>query len=285
MLESMVSDICGADILVSISKILTLNLFDENSVFGSIMGVIRPLYEGIKVFGVMLLFIYFLVSLIDKSCTENVSLEQMGRQFVMLIVAKLLIDHGFYLMESLFSFGSEATKMVDVHSFATTEMDVQALVNTFLTQSEDGLPSILKALNVSYVLVFCQLLLPWLGSWLMRLAVFVVGFSRLIEIYTRAALCPIALADFFQHGLQGAGWRFLKSFLAICLQGLTMMIIMAVFSVLFSHVPDIVRLIYGDPEGGVNLFFYIGIFLMIYASTVMLLFKSLTLTKELVGVA
>ena len=78
------------------------------------------------------------------------------------------------------------------------------------------------------------------------------------------------------NGFQGSGWRFLKAFLAVCLQGAVILCIGAVFSALM---PVIFNL------GGETTFFSaMGRYFAILAAAVMLMFKSLSLTKEFVGV-
>lgn len=277
---AMMQDICGADILNSITRLLDVDLFAD----GNIAPLVESLFNNMRFLGVSLLVIYFMCAMIDKGSTENFTLEQFGRLLAMMVASKYLIDHGFELMQHLFSFGNEALGMISLGNIANATMDSEALLNDYLESTKQGLPTILQVLQVHHILVFGMLLLPWAFSWIMRMSVFVVVFSRIIEIYVRAAVCPIALADFFQNGLQGSGWRFLKSFLAVCLQGLMILIIMMVFGYVFSCIPDLMDAIYGADRTD-NLFYYLGIILCVEGSTVMLLFKSLGLTKEVLGVA
>ena len=104
----------------------------------------------------------------------------------------------------------------------------------------------------------------------------IICYTRLIEIYIRAAFAPIAFSDFFHNGFQGGGWRFLKSFLAVCLQGAVILCIGAIFGALM---PVIFNL-----GGDTTFFSAMGRYFAILAAAVMLMFKSLSLTKEFVGV-
>ena len=128
------------------------------------------------------------------------------------------------------------------------------------------------------LILWFYLLLPWVGQWIMKLCISVICYTRVVEIYFRATFAPIALADFFHSGLQGSGWRFLKSFLAVCLQGGTILVIAILFSALTAqHITNVDQVVK-------DLIPFIGVYLAFGASAVMLMFKSLSLTKELVGV-
>ena len=84
------------------------------------------------------------------------------------------------------------------------------------------------------------------------------------------------MSDFFHSGLHGSGWRYLKSFLAVALQGALILVIGMIYSALFKG------LILDQTD---NLLLFLGKYIIIYASAVMLMFKSLPLSKELVGVS
>lgn len=275
MLEGMVKDICGGDIFANITNVLGINLFDQSGTYSTIFSAIETIQSAIVTVGVMMMFIYFCVSLVDKCSSDNFSWEQLWRQLALLVATKYLMEHGFELFNTLFQIGLAVTAKVQADiSVPTTTMDAAALVEAF--KASLNMPKICEVLYIDNIVVFCQLLLPWLGSWLMRLAVSIICYSRIIEIYVRAAMSPIALADFFNHGLQGSGWRALKSFFAVSLQGAVILIIAIIYSKIFETL---------TLDESVGLFSYIGIFLVIYASAIMIMFKSLSLTKELVGVA
>lgn len=275
MLENMVQDICGGDIFSSITDILAINLFDKTGPYQPVITTIETIQNAITTVGVMMLFIYFCVSLVDKCSSDTFSWEQLWRQLALLVATKYLMEHGFELLNLLFQIGLSVTAEVQADiTVPVTTMDAAAMIAAF--KESLNLPKICEILFLDNIIVFCQLLLPWLGSWIMHLTVSVICYSRIIEIYVRAAMSPIALADFFNNGLQGSGWRSLKSFLAVSLQGAVIFVIAIIYSKLFVSL---------NLDESMGFFSYLGVFLVIYASSIMLMFKSLSLTKELVGVA
>lgn len=276
LLIGMLNDICGSDIFNSIFETLTINLFSDGGTYSVALGYVRSLHESvIKPLAIMLMFIYFIIALVDKFSSENFTWEQLWRQLAMLLAAKFLIEHGFELLELLFDIGMTLTANIQestgYYGDTTGEVEnAKEIINSF--REGMGATGIFKTLADLVMILF--LIFPWLFSWIMRLCVSIICYTRVIEIYIRAAFAPVALSDFFHSGLQGAGWRFLKSFLAVCLQGAMILVIAVIFSALIKQIA-------ADDQ---NLFTFIGKYIAFFASAIMLMFKSLSLTKELIGV-
>lgn len=275
MLENMLKDICGPDIFSSIYDTLSVNLFSSSGKFSIVLDAIRMLYNVVMPIGVFVMFIYFIVSLEDTLASENFTWEQLWKKLAMLLVAKIVMEHGFELMELLFNVGmaiaAKINNAVVGEDIQELTFDAKAMIESF--RAELGMTGLLKVL--ADIILFIYLLLPWLLSWLMRLAISLICYSRVIEIYVRAVMAPIALSDFYHGGLQSTGWRFLKSFFAVSLQGATILLISIIFSLLMRTITA------ADASHPMA---FIGSYLAFYGSAVMLMFKSLPLTKELVGV-
>lgn len=278
MLENMLVDICGMDIFDSIFETLSINLFSSGGKFSAALSVVSRLNKNvIQPIAVMLLFIYFMIALVDKMSSENFTWEQLWRQMAMLLAAKYLIENGFDLLKLLFELGMAVASKVESFTVSlsqnpdsgVTDETAKVIIEGF--KEGLGLGGIMKVFES--MILFIYLLIPWLLSWIMRLCVSIICYSRIIEIYARATFAPIALSDFFHSGLQSGGWRYLKNFLAVSLQGAMLLVIAVIFSALFKQLTV-------DEQ---NLFSFIGTYLAFFASAIMLMFKSLSLTKELLG--
>ncbi len=273
ILESMLNDICGSDLFASIYETLSINLFSSEDAYGGIYLAVRALYNTIMPIGVMMLFVYFMIALMDKLSSETFTWEQFFRQLAMVLAAKFLMEHGFQILETLFGIGLAITAKVSAVSnpdMGQVDIQAQTLIRDFLSAA--NFTGVFKIFGE--LLLMLYLIIPWALSFLMRLAISIICYSRVVEIYARASLAPIALSDFFQSGLQGAGWRFLKNFLASCIQGAMILVIAIVFSHLYAAV------VISDSTNMITL---AGKYLAFYASAVMLMFKSLPLARELVG--
>lgn len=276
MIKGMVNDLCGKDLFKDIMDTLEVNLFSSDGNYSAAVALVEDLYFSvIQPIAIMLMIIYFLLALVDKMTSENFTWEQMGRQMCMFLASFYLINHGFEILELLFQLGLSLT--TQVNALVEESLDpvdgttrVQSVIDTF--KDTINVPNFLKD-----ICLFVYLLIPWALSWIMGLVVKIICYTRVIEIYARAAFAPIALSDFFHSGFQGAGWRFLKSFLAVCLQGALILVINAIYSTLFD-------VIAGSVDTKLSLFAFLGVYLAIMASACMLMFKSLSLAKELLGI-
>lgn len=278
ILESMLNQICGANLFSSIYETLSVNLFSSGGAFGTAYNVVHAIYNTIMSIGVMLLFVYFIVALVDKLSSDTFTWETLWRQFALLLAAKYIMENGFQLLEIIFNIGMATAAKVSAlgdPSVSETAIDAAAVIDNF-TASFTGIFSAL-----GHLIMMLYLLIPWLLSWIMGLCVSIICYSRVIEIYVRATFAPIALSDFFHSGLHGSGWRYLKSFLAVALQGALILVIGMIYSALFKGLTL-------DTEASLlpsKLLIFLGKFIILYASAVMLMFKSLPLAKELVGVS
>ena len=84
---------------------------------------------------------------------------------------------------------------------------------------------------------------PLLGLWLqsmlvkstmyaLNIAIFVVVWGRMIEIYMRTSLAPIPLATLSNREMGHIGQNYLKSLCAVGFQGFLIMVCMAIYAVL-----------------------------------------------------
>lgn len=279
-LISMLNDICGNDLFNSIFETLSINLFSGGE-YSSVLRIVKSLHNSVIMpLALMLMFIYFMIAVVDKLSQENFQWDQLFRTLAMLLASKYLIEHGFDILKLLFDIGMALAAQIQAWTGFTGEepqelANAKEILDNFRTSL--GWKGIFGGSFFSDLLLWLYLLLPWLGHLIMKLCISVICYTRVVEIYFRATFAPIALADFFHSGLQGTGWRFLKSFLAVCLQGGAILVIAVIFSSLTAqHI--------GSYTEESDFWSFIGVYLAFAASAVMLMFKSLSLTKEIVGV-
>lgn len=276
-LEGLLKIILQMDLFDSITDTLSINLFSPSGKFGPILALIRTLYNTVFPIAVMLLFVFFLISMVDKCSSENFTWEQLWRLFAMLLATKFLIEHGFDLLDKMFQIGLSIMNSFSAvrgpsSEFALTDAEIEEIITT-LNESMNWAIKIVRN-----ILLWIALLIPALISWIMKVAVAVICYSRVVEIYTRAVFTPAALADVFHGGLQSGGWRYLKSFFAICLQGAAIIVIAVIYGQLMAILAQ-------NYAASREFWSYYCISIAIQTSAIMLMFKSLNLTKEILGVA
>lgn len=277
MIRSMFDAVFGASSFESVYSKLSINLFDSGGAYKEALKVVTSLYDNIITpIALSLLCIYFMIGMVDKLTSEHFTWDQAMRQFCMLLAGFALIDYGLDLMKLLFELGISLTQEIhgsvtsDAGALSTEKLD--ALFKKFEDETK------LTGLGfIDNIVRFGYLMIPWAISWIIGMVVTIVVYSRVIEIYARACFAPIAFSDFFQNGLHGGGWRYLKSFLAVALQGALILIITTIFAKL-SHV------LFGNFDDDIGYWAAMGQHLAFLISACMLMLRSLSLSKEIVGV-
>lgn len=274
-LEDKLNAICGSNFMLDIYSILSENLLSGSGKFSVIYNFSRTLYNAVMPLGVYLLFIYFLASVVERCTADQFSWEQFFKLLIMLVMSKYIMENGFDILTKLFGAGQAIMSYVSragTISGGTIAIDAEAIVNSM--RESTGFTGFLKA--IGDVIIWVELLIPSLISWVIKISVHVICYSRMIEIYLRLMYAPVALSDFFANGLNGTGWRYLKGFLAVSLHGAMILGIGIIYSALFSTL--------AYTEGTDVMTFCIPV-IAIGASCVMLMFRSQSLAKEIVGVA
>lgn len=127
ILESMLNQICGADLFDSIYETLAINLFSSGGAYSGVYSAVRSLYNSIMPIGVMMMFIYFMIALVDKLSSETFTWEQFFRQLAMVLAAKFLMEHGFEILETLFGIGLAVTaKVSEISGTDMSEVTIDA---------------------------------------------------------------------------------------------------------------------------------------------------------------
>ncbi len=96
--------------------------------------------------------------------------------------------------------------------------------------------------------LFLQTLIVRLLMWIFSLAIFVIVYGRMIEIYMVTSLAPIPFATFGNREQSQIGQNYFKSLLALGLQGFLIMICVAIYAVLIRGVSfssDIIASVWG----------------------------------------
>lgn len=283
--EEMYEQICGSGLYHDAKDILSQNLFSSTGKYVDVLDLVRLVYDAVMSVALMLVFIYFLLALVEKLSSETFTWEHLVKQLALLLVSKFVLENGMVIIEYCFDIGlalfNEITAVLDGQEAFQNSSLFQT--NTSYDQFKDlmgvgdgSVSGFIKQLFLPFIM-FIVLIFPWLLSFIGELLMKLIMYSRIIDIYLRSMAAPIAFADFYHGGLQSAGFRYLKNFLAVGIQGALIMLIVAIYSLLVATVV---------PTGFNSLssfFGFWGIYVSVMAAAVMLMFKSMSLAKEIVG--
>lgn len=270
-MQSWFKEIFDYGVFEKISSVLKLN--PSKGEFSSAWQAVETVYTNVMVpIALGLMIIWFLVALMEKSTSEQITFEQVFLIFVKLIAAKFIIDNGFQIFTQLWGLG---ISLIDEVGEAFAAKDGLNFDYKDLWKNLTGVTWGDKLPIMTSLGLLCQLLLPWLASKAMIACVYFICYSRLIEMLVRMLAAPIAVSDFITEGLHGSGWRYIKNFLAICLQGMIIVAIGNLYPLIMS----------GVLSTSGSFWTVILKFLAFSFAAISLMFKSLSLSKELVGTA
>lgn len=263
-------DIFGNEAFESMERVLS---FSPSSEFSAAWSAVETIYNNVMVpIALSMMIIWFCTKFMEKATAEQVTFQQLFLLFVKLLIAKILIDNGLKIFGMMWSLGISLTKEVgDAFSAASGgSVLVEQMWENYTGKDPDSSLGLWKCIGVAF-----ELLLPWLISYVIQGICYYIAYTRLIEMFVRVCAAPIALSDFMSEGLNGAGWKYLKNFLAVCLQGLIIICVARLHGFVLSGA-------LGSVSSG---FMSIVVILAVSFATVGLMMKSLTLSKELLGTA
>ena len=112
-----------------------------------------------------------------------------------------------------------------------------------------GMQAQIEEMEVGPLLaLFLQTLIVRLLMWIFSLAIFVIVYGRMIEIYLVTSLAPIPFSTFGNREQSQIGQNYFKSLLALGFQGFLIMICVGIYAVLIRGVSfssDIIASIWG----------------------------------------
>lgn len=208
----------GNDI-IEISNTLTTDW--SNTPFGHWLRLIFN--NAIYPIGLSLLSLFFIIGFAKKaSMFKMVTLEQIVKVILQLLIAKYIMENSLDILICLFSKTSEYIDKIAQYKCKTTD-----LINLASQKS--------KWLNMSYWEFWKMTNRYWPLIWgikAVKLLAYAICYGRLIEAYTFASISPIPLATLSTDEYSHIGKKFIQNYIVVCIQGLVIIVILKFFPVL-----------------------------------------------------
>ncbi len=198
---------------------------------GDIWDVILKIHGALQAIGIALLVLFFLVGVV-KTCGSFAELkkpEHALKVFVRFAIAKGVVTYGLELMLALCSIVQGMTSTV-MRAAGIGKGGDATLPEEIVTAIEEC--GFLESIPLWAVTLIGSLFITVL-AFIMILTV----YGRFFKLYLYAAIAPIPLATFAGEPTQHIGIAFLKSYAAVCLEGLIIILACIIFSVFASSPP------------------------------------------------
>lgn len=198
---------------------------------GDIWSVILKIHGSLQAIGIALLVLFFLAGVV-KTCgsfTELKKPEHALKVFIRFAIAKGIVTYGLELMLALCSIvqGMISTTM---RTAGVGKGEDASLPEEIVTAIEEC--GFLESIPLWAVTLIGSLFITVL-SFIMILTV----YGRFFKLYLYAAIAPIPLSTLAGEPTQHIGISFLKSYAAVCLEGLIIILACIIFSVFASSPP------------------------------------------------
>ena len=197
--------------LDEVKNLLTVDFKSGN--FAGIWAKMKTVYDAMTSVGTVLLSLYFLLEMIEKTQTDNFNVEHFIKLCCKLLLGLGIMNKGLDLLGYGLSFGTGVMNYLTVKA-STVPPAVLTELEAELTGLKKGISGSIAALGhlVKY-------LLPWAAMLICKVVIYMSVFSRIIELFARAMFAPIGMASIFEGGINSAGYRYFKKFVAVALQG------------------------------------------------------------------
>ena len=217
--------------LTEIWQILTQS--PEQFKGGQIWSIVVNIHGALQSIGYALLVVFFVVGVI-KTCgsfTEVKRPEHVFKMFVRFALAKGAITYGMELMLAILDIIQGIISVVmNTAGFGTTEQTV--LPEEIVTAVEEC--GFLESIPLWAITLIGGLLI-WVLSFVMILSV----YGRFFKLFMYTAIAPIPLSAFAGEPSQNIGKSFIKSYAAVCMEGVVIVLSCIIFSVFASSPPAI----------------------------------------------
>ena len=200
---------------------------------GAIWNVIKNIYGGMQAIGLALLVLFFVVGVMKTggSLTAVKKPEHALKLFIRFAIAKIVVTYGMELMMAIFKISQGIVSKVMTISKITSSTN-STLPTEMIKAIEDC--GFFESIPLWAVTLIGGLVVTVL-SFIMIMTV----YGRFFKLYLYTALAPVPLSTFAGEPTQSVGKSFLKSYAAVCLEGVIIVLSCIIFS-LFASSPPVV---------------------------------------------
>ena len=193
------------------------------SPFDSSITVIDTAMTAVEGVALVLVSMFFAIQLCNDAMLLKIqSYEQVFKLFFKLSLAKVIVQNARGIMGILFNgFNSIAETLGETNYGFLSSFSTDAII----TQPADA-----GLLNLNYLVKYLEAMPTFLilmgACWVINL----ILIGRLFEIIVYTVISPIPLATFAGEGWHDSAKAFIKSYAAVCLQGLVVMVMFYAFA-------------------------------------------------------
>lgn len=198
---------------------------------GNIWNVIVSIHGALQAIAYALLVLFFVIGVV-KTCgsfAEVKKPEHALKLFLRFSIAKGIVTYGMELMLAMMSIiQGVISTIMNSAGFGSPQNTI--LPSEIITAIEDC--GFFESIPL-WAITLIGSLFVWVLSFIMILSV----YGRFFKLYMYTAIAPVPLSSFAGEPTQNIGKSFLKSYMAVCLEGAIIVLACIIFSVFASSPP------------------------------------------------
>lgn len=200
---------------------------------GSIWNVMVNINDALKAIGYALLVLFFLMGIMRQfnSFSELKRPEQALKLFLRFVLAKAAVTWGLDLMMAMFTIAQGI---------------VAKIMETSGVAGQGGMSLPQSMIDTIEACGFWESVPLWavtlIGSLIVTILSFIMimtVYGRFFKIYIYAAIAPIPLSSFAGEETSHVGKSFIKSYAAVCLEGVIIVLACIIYSLFAASPPSV----------------------------------------------
>ena len=187
---------------------------------------------ALQAIGLALLVLFFVVGVV-RTCTNFSELkrpEQALKLFLRFAIAKGIVTYGLDLMLAVFRI---------IQGIVSTIMAKSSFQASAMTLPQEIITAIEDCGFFESIPLWAVTILGGLFVTVLSFILILTVYGRFFKLYMYTAIAPIPLSSFAGETTQNIGKSFLKSYIAVCLEGAIIVLACIIFSAFATSPPVI----------------------------------------------
>ena len=199
---------------------------------GTIWEIIVNINGALQAIGLALLVLFFVIGVV-RTCTNFSELkrpEQAVKLFLRFAIAKGIVTYGLELMLAVFRI---------IQGIVSTIMAKSSFQASAMTLPQEIITAIEDCGFFESIPLWAVTILGGLFVTVLSFILILTVYGRFFKLYMYTAIAPIPLSSFAGETTQNIGKSFLKSYVAVCIEGAIIVLACVIFSA-FATSPPVV---------------------------------------------
>lgn len=201
---------------------------------GSVYSMIRTLSDTVivPIAGLILAFVMtleFIQMITDKNSFHDFDISNIYRWMFKTACAVLIVTNTWNIVMAVFDIAQNLVNSASGVIISETSLDFEALI--------PNLEDKLNAMEIGELIgLWLQSAIVGICMWILTIAIFLITFGRMIEIYVTTSVSPIPMAAMMSREGGSMGQNYLKSLGALGLQAFLIIVCVGIYAALVQHI-------------------------------------------------